>query len=69
MPPRSVRFLLSTLTGRDLVANAIADDLTLEPGERKLHVERQSAHRCRGAELLRHLDERVAVRVQHVDNL
>ena len=57
------------LRRRDLVADALAGDLALELGEREQHVERQPAHRRRRVELLRHRDERGAVRVEHVDDL
>ena len=52
----------------DLVANALARDLALELGEREQHVERQTPHRGRGVELLRHGDERGVMGIQHIDD-
>jgi hypothetical protein len=51
----------------DLVANALAGDLALELGERERHVDRQTPHRGRGVELLRHGDERGVMGIQHID--
>ena len=58
-------FSLAALGG-DLVADAFADDLALELGERQQNVQRQSAHRVGRIELLRDRDERHAVVVERL---
>ena len=55
--------------GRELVADALADHLALELGERQQDVERQPPHRRGGVERLRHADEGDAVAVEHLDQL
>ena len=55
--------------GRELVADALADDLALELGEAEQDVERQPAHRGRGVELLGDADEGHVVALEHVDQL
>ena len=55
--------------GGELVADAFAGEFPLELREREQDVQRQPAHRRRGAERLRHRDEGDAVPLEHVDQL
>ena len=57
------------LGGRNLVADALADDLALELGEREQHIEREPAHAARGIERLRDRDERHRMLVEQLDQL
>jgi hypothetical protein len=57
------------LRGRNFVADALAGDLALELGEGEQHVERQTPHRGRRIELLRHRHKGRIVRIEDVDNL
>ncbi len=52
--------------GRNLVTDPLADDLTLELGERQQDVERQPAHRMGRVELLGHRNERDAIAVERL---
>ena len=53
----------------ELVPDALADHLALELGEGQQDVQRQPAHRGRGAEGLGHRDEGDVVGVEHLDQL
>ena len=53
------------LTGGDLVADALAGDLTLELGEGQQHVQHQPPHRGGGVDLLGHGAEAHAAAVEH----
>ena len=55
--------------GGELVPDPFARELALELREREQDVQRQPAHRGRGAERLRHRDEGDAVPLEHVDQL
>ena len=55
--------------GGELVPDPFARELALELRERQQDVQRQPAHRSRGAERLRHRDEGDAVPLEHVDQL
>ena len=55
--------------GSDLVANALADDLTLELGEGQQNVEREPPHRRRRVERLRDADKGDVVPIEHLDQL
>ena len=55
--------------GRELVADALADDLALELGEAQQDVERQPPHGGRGVEGLRDRHEGDVVPVEHLDQL
>src|SRR3546814_2402348 len=52
------------LAGGNLVADALAGDLTFELGKRQQDVERQASHRRRGVELLGHRHERDSVPIK-----
>ena len=54
---------------RNLVANPLADDLSLELCERKQNIQRQPTHRVRRIELLRHRNERHAMVVERFHDL
>src|SRR5271154_1646667 len=56
------------LGGRDLVADALADHLTLELRERQQHVESQSSHRGCGIELLGDRNERNPLFIKQLDH-
>nr|WP_235969002.1 hypothetical protein [Brevundimonas huaxiensis] len=53
---------------RDLVADSLSGDLSLELSERKQHIERQPAHRGGGVERLGHRDKRGVSLVQSLDD-
>ena len=57
------------LGGCDLVANALAGDLTLELGEGQKDIERQPSHGAGGVELLGHRYEGDGILVEHLDDL
>ena len=55
--------------GRELVPDALADDLALELGEGEQDIQRQPAHRGGGVEGLGDRDEGHALPVEHLDQL
>ena len=55
--------------GGDLVADALADDLTLELRKGQQHVQRQATHRRRRVELLRDRDKGGVPRIEDLDDL
>ena len=55
--------------GRDLVADALADDLAFELGEGQQNVERHAPHGVGGVERLGDGDEGDAVALEHLDQL
>jgi hypothetical protein len=57
------------LRGGDLVANALAGDLSLELREGQQHIEGQAAHAGRGVECLRHRHERNPMRIEELNKL
>jgi len=55
--------------GGDLVANALADDLTLKLRKGQQNIEGQPPHRGRRVELLRDRNKRRASRIEDLDDL
>lgn len=56
-------------TALTVLGKTLADNLTLELGERKQHVERQAPHAAGGVERLGHRHEARASGVEHFDDL
>src|SRR6516162_7272112 len=57
------------LRGGDLVADALADDLTLELRKGQQNIEGQATHRRRRVELLRDRDKGGVSRIEDLDDL